>query len=290
MHSHGQLPVADQIASDVYRVYFATRTVDQISRVAAVTIEVGDQAKLLDIQQEPVLEPGEIGTFDEHGVFPACIVNLVDRKRMYYIGWNRGYRAPLFYASIGLAESTDGGNAWRKLSRAPIMARSMHDPCLVTSPHVLWHEGRYRMTYVSGIRWSESGDSLKSHYHIKYAESDDGIDWRRNGIVAIDFADQDETNIARSWVVAGGTRLHMWFGYVRGPTPYRIGYAESDDYIAWRRNDSAAGIDVSDSGWDSEMICYPNVVIHEGRAYMFYNGNAFGRDGFGVAVSDDSLD
>ena len=191
-----------------------------------------------------------------------------------------------FYSSIGLAESMDGGKTWLKWSPAPIMSRSRFDPCLVTSPHVLWHEGRYRMTYVSGIRWSMSGDTLKSHYHIKYADSDDGIAWNRSGIVAVDFADADETNVARSSVIKDGNRLHMWFCYVRGNTPYRIGYAESRDYVTWERNDEAAGIDVSASGWDSEMICYPNISVHGGRAYMFYNGNAFGRDGFGVAVSD----
>ena len=286
IRSHGQLPVADRISSHVYRVYFAGRSAEQVSRIGAATVEMGERVRLLDLTHEPILEPGGIGTFDEHGVFPACIVNMPDRKRMYYIGWNRGYRAPLFYASIGLAESTDGGSTWRKHSPAPIMSRSMYDPCLVTSPHVLWHEGRYRMTYVSGIAWSESGETLKSHYHIKYAESDDGLVWRRSGIVAIDFSDQTETNVARSWVLVDGERLRMWFGYVRGNTPYRIGYAESDDYMSWRRNDSDAGIGVSESGWDSEMICYPNVVVHEGRAYMFYNGNAFGRDGFGAAVSD----
>ena len=142
------------------------------------------------------------------------------------------------------------------------------------------------MTYVSGIRWSMSGDTLKSHYHIKYADSDDGIAWNRSGIVAVDFADAGETNVARSSVIKDGNRLHMWFCYVRGNTPYRIGYAESRDYVTWERNDEAAGIDVSASGWDSEMICYPNISVHGGRAYMFYNGNAFGRDGFGVAVSD----
>jgi hypothetical protein len=151
------------------------------------------------------------------------------------------------------------------------------------------YDRRYRMTYVSGIRWAEDGGTLRSYYHIKYAESLDGIDWHRDGRVVVDFATSDETNIARSWVVPGKSRLHMWFGYVRGVNSYRIGYAHSADYLNWHRNDSAAGIAVSGDGWDSQMICYPNVVVHRSRAYMFYNGNAFGRDGFGVAVCESPL-
>ena len=286
MKSHCQLPVADRVQGNVYRVYFASRDEHQVSRVGCATVELGDGVRLLEVEAKPLLEPGPIGTFDEHGVFPSCIVGLPDRKRMYYIGWNRGVREPLFYAAIGLAESTDGGHSWRKHSLAPIMARSDFDPCLVTSPHVLRHEGRYRMTYVSGIRWAESEGRLTSHYHIKYAESDDGVNWHRDGRIAIDFASPEETNVARSWVIADGKQLRMWFCYVSKGSAYRIGYAESQDYLIWKRDDRAAGITVSEGGWDSEMQCYPNVVSHDGRFYLFYNGNRFGIDGFGAAVRE----
>lgn len=286
MASHCQLPVADQVSGNVYRVYFATRNDRQVSRIGWAAVELGDTVRLLDVSSSPVLEPGSIGTFDEHGVFPSCVVNLHDRKRMYYIGWNRGVRQPLFYAAIGLAESKDGGRSWSKYSKAPVMSRSEFDPCLVTSPHVMHYDGRYRMTYVSGIRWEEEDGRLVSYYHIKYAESADGVGWHRDGHVAVDFSSPLETNVARSWVVAEDDKLRMWFCYVRKGSAYRIGYAESIDYLSWNRDDAAAGISVSSHGWDSEMIGYPNVVSHAGRKYMFYNGNSFGKEGFGVAIED----
>lgn len=286
MKSHCQLPVADHVHGDLYRVYFAARNEEQISRIGWMAVELGDSVRVLDVGATPVLEPGSIGTFDEHGVFPSCVVNFPDRKRMYYIGWNRGARAPLFYASIGLAESVDGGRSWTKYSLAPILARSEFDPCLVTSPHVMHHQGCYLMTYVSGMRWEEDGGRLVSYYHIKYAESDDGVQWRREGRVAIDFASPLETNVARSAVISDAGKFHMWFCYARKGLPYRMGYADSDDYLTWRRDDAAAGITVSPEGWDSEMVCYPNVVVHAGRRYMFYNGNRYGAAGFGAAVMD----
>lgn len=284
MHSHAQVPVADPIRGDLFRVYFATRTREQIPRIGSVVVELGDTVRTLEVGTAPVLEPGPLGTFDEHGVYPSCIVDEPGLKRMYYVGFCRGSRAPMFYASIGLAESLDGGETWRKCSIAPLLDRSEHDPCLVSSPHVVRQGGRYRMTYVSGTRWSEVDGRLQSHYHIKYAESDDGVRWRRDGRVAIDFAGDDETNIARSWVTEEADRLHMLFGYVKRGSSYRLGYAESDDWVSWRRDDSVVGLDVSPSGFDSEMVCYPNVVRHLGRTYLFYNGNRFGQEGFGAAV------
>ena len=44
------------------------------------------------------------------------------------------------------------------------------------------------------------------------------------------------------------------------------------------------GMDVSPNGWDSEMICYPYVFDHGRNRYMLYNGNGYGKTGFGLAV------
>jgi hypothetical protein len=41
--------------------------------------------------------------------------------------------------------------------------------------------------------------------------------------------------------------------------------------------------DVSEEGWDSEMMCYPYVFDHKGERYMLYNGNGYGKSGFGIA-------
>jgi predicted GH43/DUF377 family glycosyl hydrolase len=284
MYSHAQLPTADHIEGDIYRIYFASRTKEQRSHIGYVEIDITNPDNILNVSEEPLLKPGPIGFFDEHGVFPSCIVNLDNRKYMYYIGWNQGVRQPLFYANIGLAISEDGGRTFYRYSKAPVMARGEHDPCLVTSPHVFVEGGIWKMTYVSGVGWEESDGKLKSYYHIKYAESSDGINWKRDGTIAIDFRSKEETNIARSSVIKENGLYKMWYSYVFRNTPYRMGYAESGDGIHWQRKDDQAGIDVSAGGFDSEMICYPNVVIHQGQKYMFYNGNNFGKEGFGLAV------
>jgi len=78
----------------------------------------------------------------------------------------------------------------------------------------------------------------------------------------------------------------MWFSS-RGTedfSTYRIRYSESEDGINWIRKDEEIVIDVSESGWDSEMICYPFIFDHKGERYMLYNGNNYGQSGFGLAV------
>ncbi|MES2281937.1 MAG: hypothetical protein V4542_11040 [Pseudomonadota bacterium] len=283
-HSHAQLPTALVLSGKV-RIFFAARNLQQHSSVDFVDLSLdGERVSFSAYSEQPVLTPGGIGTFDEHGVFPASVVKHNKKYFMYYIGWNQGVEPPLFYATIGLAVSEDGKH-FVKHSVAPIMARSAHDPCLVTSPHVYIDRGVWRMTYVSGTAWTRKTDgTLQSHYHIKYAESENGIDWRREGKVAIDFG-RGETNIARSWVVklADGT-YRMWFSFVSAEIgKYRIGYAESSDGYSWQRNDELAGIDVDD-GQARDMICYPCLFEYCDNRYMVYNGDSFGKNGFGVAI------
>jgi hypothetical protein len=138
------------------------------------------------------------------------------------------------------------------------------------------------MWYVSCTGWNIVDGQIRHHYHIKYAESSDGIHWQRDGRVCIDFKSDDEYAISRPCVVHDPDMYRMWYSY-RGAS-YRIGYAESPDGLVWQRKDEEAGIDVSSEGWDSEMIAYPYVFDHKGRRYMLYNGNGYGKTGIGLAV------
>ena len=77
-------------------------------------------------------------------------------------------------------------------------------------------------------------------------------------------------------------------GFRNDPTKaYRIGHAVSDDLQNWERDDEITGLDVSENDWDSEMMCYPNAFHCEGRTYLLYNGNEFGKRGFGLAALHD---
>ncbi len=282
MLTHASLPVAVRFGNDIYRVYFASRDKQNRSHVGYVEFDIRSPTDVLHICRNPVLAPGPLGHFDDHGVYAASIVEYEQKLFMYYIGWNPGLRRPLFYASIGLAVSEDGGKTFRKISPAPIMARSEFDPCLVTSPFVLFDEGIWRMWYVSGFKWEEREGGLYSLYNIKYAESKDGIHWDRKGRVSVDLR-PGEHNIARPCVVKNNSIYTMWYSYNAGEG-YRIGYAESLDAYVWTRMDNQAEIDVSPSGWDSNALAYPWVFDHGGRKYMLYNGNEFGRGGFGLAI------
>ncbi len=281
MLTHASLPVAHQLKDTLYRVYFASRDSLNRSHVGFFDIDLRNPLEILGECELPVLSPGPLGYFDDFGVYPASIVHTNNDLYLYYIGWSPGSVSPLFYANVGLAVSTDGGFSFSKIRKAPILGRDEIDPWMVTSPCVL-KESLWRMWYVGGLRWDDTVTPWQSYYHIKYAESFDGITWEKKDRVCIEL-NPGEHNIARTRVVRSDGFYEAWYSMNSG-TGYRIGYAESNDGLLWNRRDEASGIDLSKDGWDSEAQAYPYVVDTPIGRYMLYNGNGFGRTGVGIAV------
>ena len=287
--THCWVPFADHRYGDVYRVYFATRNSQNYSQVGWAEIDIYSPSEVLRYSKEPALSLGPLGGFDDSAVLPSWITYADDKKYFWYIAWMQGKRVP-YYASLGLAiSSIDNKNEYVKYLRGPILPRNNIDPYMTASACVLKiRDGFWQMWYLSNTQWRyEKGDSVPlPRYHLKYAESKDGLDWDRRGIVAIDFKDDTEYAISRPSVLIEDGLYKMWYSY-RGEN-YIIGYAESIDGINWQRKDDIVGIDISLDAdeFDSKMIEYPHVFKHHSKKYMLYNGNNFGYDGIGLAVEE----
>lgn len=276
--SHAALPVVFGTGGAL-RLYCSTRDERGRSHVIAGYLDLQRGSATFD--ERLAITLGPLGAFDDNGATSSCTVEHDDRLFQYYTGWNLGVTVP-FYLAVGCAVSKDGGDTFEKFSQAPVLGRSSVDPFLTASPSVLVEDGLWRMWYVSGTEWRVEMNVPHHRYHIKYAESDDGIAWRPTGRVCIDYRDENETSIARPCVLKDGDAYRMW--YCSRGASYRIGYAESADGLEWTRKDEDVHLRQSANGWDSEMQAYPFVFDHGGERHMLYNGNGFGATGIGHAV------
>lgn len=277
--THAALPAVLGVPGG-HRVYFSSRDVENRSHIGyAAAARLAADAPLT-FSSRPVLSPGSLGAFDDAGVTMSCIVPHDGRHFLFYTGWALGVRVP-FYLHTGLAVSDDGGDTCTRLSAAPLLDRVDVDPYLNASPWVLVDDGVWRMWYVSGTGWIDTPSGPQHHYHIKYAESLDGLRWTRTGHVCLDYASSDEYAFGRPCVVKDADGYRMWY-CVRGDR-YRLGYAESRDGLVWARHDDRAGLGPSAEGWDDGMIAYPAVHDAGGRRVLLYNGNGYGRTGIGLA-------
>jgi len=283
---------------DRVRIYFSTRVRDSggkyLSHVAFVDFDK-NLKDIIEISKHKVIELGKLGCFDEHGIFPINILRDGNRVLAYTAGWNRKVSVSVD-ASIGLAISHDEGFTFKKYGDGPILTASLHEPFLVGDPFVVKYEGLYHMWYIFGTKWKKFDENTPPDrvYKIAHSISSDGINWQRESKPIIkDKLNPDECQALPTVFYRNGL-YHMYFCYrhihdfrTQRDKAYRIGYAYSKNLTNWVRDDSSAGIDIAEDGWDSEMQCYPHVFELNDKIYMLYNGNEFGRLGFGVAVLEE---
>lgn len=279
--THAFMPTADVREDGRIRVYFAGLDEAKFGRIGYVDLDAADPSRVLGRSAEPVLDLGPLGTFDDSGVNPSCVLDRNGRKYLYYIGWQRAERVP-YMLFAGLATGDSAGDSFQRAAPVPVLDRTRLEPYSRSAPFVCWEDGRFKAWYWSCVEWTRDGDWTHYNNVVRYAESPDGLDWTAAEEVCI-APEADDYSIGRPWVVRDADRYRMWYSIRSRTRPYRIGYAESHDGLRWTRRDDEVGIGASPQGWDSEMVCFPCVVDAGGRRLMFYNGNRHGETGFGYA-------
>ena len=285
------------VFDDFVRIYFSTRSLDKsagkyLSHIAFVDMQK-NLRDVIRVSDKTVIPLGELGCFDEHGIFPMSVMRYGNVIYGYTCGWNRRVSVSVDTA-IGLAISRDNGLTFQRIGNGPVLAASLHEPCLVGDGFVKVIGDVFHMWYIFGIGWKKfSTDTAPDRtYKIGHAVSSDGINWVKEEArqVIADRLDADESQ-ALPTVIGINGRYHMFFCYRQSSDfrknkdrGYRIGHAYSDDLANWVRDDEHPHLDITNGGWDSEMLCYPHVFECDGKTYLLYNGNEFGRYGFGLAA------
>lgn len=282
------------IFDDFVRVYFSCRPKPDkngqyVSRSAYVDLDRENLFKIKRVGPEPVLELGKLGTFDEFGTYPMSVIKDGDNIYAYYGGWTRCESVP-FNVAIGYAVSKDGGETFKKIGMGPILSYSPDEPFILSGPKIRKYGDTWFLWYIAGKRWKVADGKPEPIYKIRMAYSIDGLNWtKQHKDIILDSLGEDEAQASPD-VIFSHNKYHMFFCYRQASDfrrnkdrSYRIGYAFSYDLLNWTRDDSMAGIDVSEEGWDSEMIAYPHVFELDGTVYLLYLGNQVGRYGFGAA-------
>jgi predicted GH43/DUF377 family glycosyl hydrolase len=282
------------VLEDRVRVYFATRLRDQpnkyVSHIRYVDFDL-ELTRVLDYSRHEVIPSAVAGAFDEHGVFPLNVVKLGERVLGYSNGWSRR-KAVSVETGIGLLESNDRGKTFTRFGTGPVLSATQYEPFLVGDPFVAAVNGKLHMWYIYGQSWKK--DSVtgiqERTYKIADAESTDGVNWKKLNRRLIEDRLGDDECQALPTVLHFDGKYHMFFSYreafgFRGSreSAYRIGYASSNDLNHWARDDEYGGLPRPSEGWDSQMMCYPHVFRVGDNVHLLYNGNEFGRHGFGLA-------
>jgi len=285
--SHGSHPCIIHLEGDRYVLAYTQRDESSRSHIFLSNACVRNGRIELTGQPRLALAPGNPCCFDCDGVISVCFVDCDGSIYLYYVGW-QNLPEGLWICDTGRAVLDPNLLTLRREFPGPVLGRDRTNPLFAAATAFHVTPGSWKTWYNSGIRWERTPAGWKHYYGIHYASSHDGVQWTCEPGMCIPFADEYEYAFGRPSVIQDGDAYYMWFAHraTRDVDAYRMGFAYSADGRVWLRNDALAGLDVSPGGWDSEMVCYPCVFKHRDTFYMLYNGNGYGRTGFGFAVME----
>jgi len=290
--SHAQVPFAFKLNKDVVRIFFSTRDNKSCSCTTFIDVDANEPTKILYIHDKPVLEKGTQGAFDDSGTMPSWFLKEGDKLLLYYTAWNKSVEAS-YRLSIGLAVSEDDGKTFKKMFIGPIMDRNINDPIWVGQPCVIKENDTWEMWYLSCEKIELINNHPEPFYNVKYASSKDGIDWKRLNEICIDFSVGFTDAIGRPCIWKYNNKYWMLHSNRlakdyrdKSNSSYRIVLSESFDGINWIENEEFKMEKICSNDWDGIMNEYTSVLETEvsGEFFVFYNGNGFGKTGFGYFI------
>ena len=284
MNSHAQVPTPI-VVDDIIRIFFASRKENNESKISFLDVRKDDPREIVYIHEKPILLNGPPGSFDEHGLMPSSIYKYKDIYYLYYSGWSRRTSVP--YSNLtGIAKSKDCIK-FEKIFEGPILSTNKLEPFSATSPCVQRLNNDFLMFYCSGTDWIKINGKFEHTYDIKLARSRDCLNWTQNGKTIIPQSSKKEA-ITRPFLMINEDSYYMFYcfrgsdDFRDGLESYKIGYSYSRDLVEWIRKDNVNFEGIQEN-WESNMMAYPSILSNGEKTYMFYNGNGFGKAGFGFA-------
>jgi hypothetical protein len=168
---------ADTSYEDKLRLYYSARDKQGRCQASFIDLDSTNLSNILYVHPDPILDLGEPGTFDDCGIMPTWFMQNGAEKWLYYIGWTVRNTIP-YHNALGLASSRDGIHFTKKFT-GPIISTTATEPFFNGSACFLFDEGKYKVWYLNCTHWIEDAEVMEPCYHIKYAESTDGINWNR---------------------------------------------------------------------------------------------------------------
>lgn len=274
---YAQCPVVENVSKNILRIYFASRNDQNKSFITYVDVENKPPFYLLYDHKQPISDLGQPGMFDEDGMIPSSIGSYGGKRYLYYTGWSKRSGPKILYEnSVGALEINDNGS-YDKVSTGPLISKSINVPFFCG--HLTIDSETTNVGYILNCWQWVNGDP---NYIVSEAVTRDGLRWDVIEGVAISTKG-DEGGIC-SVNRIGDKRIYCvrnWKDFRNNhENSYSIQYSELVNEN-WVRRGVVPGLEKTGDlkQWDGMMNCYPFIYNN----YIFYNGNEFGKTGFGYA-------
>lgn len=283
------VPITYLVDEKTLRIFLGMCDADNVGRIGYIDVNPENPSEILDYSENPCLDIGKDGCFDDNGVLPSGILEEDGKLYILYSGYQLTKKVP-YLIFAGIAVSEDKGKTFTRLSNSPFLDRNHDEYSIRAAVNVRKKSnGIYDVLYLGGSEWIDKDGHLMPSYDIKYKSLKlnkirDILNDFSSPITAISLKDDDEFALAMPQVFIENNVHKMIYSIRLKSKGYKMGYAESyDEGTTWIRKDDQIDLDVSKSGWDSEMICFGHLQTIKDKTYIFYCGNHYGIGGMGYA-------
>ncbi|PML92248.1 hypothetical protein [Vibrio breoganii] len=281
--SHSALQPTPIVLKDRVRVFIGSRDDSGTSRIGYVDLSIEDPTKVIGYSNKPVLDIGSDGCFDESGVVPSALVKHEKKLYMYYAGYQLGSKVR-FSVLGGLAISEDNGESFIRAKKTPVFERTDTETIFRVPHSVIYSNDTWKAWYGGGSHFISGENKTLPVYDIRYTESNDPMSFSGTGTTLL-TTNKDEYRLGRPYFYKrSDSEYYLFYGFSTEANPYNLGFAFSTDAIHWQRRDTEFKLNRTNHDWDNEMTAYPSVFNIKDKVYMLYNGNEYGKYGFGIAV------
>jgi predicted GH43/DUF377 family glycosyl hydrolase len=283
--THAQAPSAILLDEQTIRVFVGAWDELFVPRIGSIDLDADDPSRVLGWSENPVLDVGRDGCFDEAGVFPAHVLKVGDWVYFYYTGFQEGQKIR-HYNFGGLALSQDGGRTFRRVSEAPVLDRTDEGLFVRAGQSILIEDAVFRTVYSAGSGWTHVGGKDRPNYDVFYQESPDGVTYAKAGQRILQADTTVEHGLGRPQLVKIRGRYYIFYTRRTLDMKYHMGCAVSDDCQHWTRMDAWLGEGIphgQPGAFDCDMVYFPCVLDTGRKTFLFYSGNYFGQGGLGYA-------
>lgn len=237
-------------------------------------------------QNNPVLDVGSEGEWDENSIIGGYVVIVDTIFHMWYTGhsgsdFGSNYR-------IGHATSVDGVT-WEKDATNPVLdlgPDGSWDDVFIAGGHV-FHDGTRFHIYYSGFNGGPE------NVRCGHATSPNGIAWTKddqNPVLSYETGSWDYPRVDLPSVIFDGKAYHMWYNGGHHFSDWHIGYAKSLDGSQWTKHSANPVLNGTPDSWDAASVGFCSVIDSAGVKYkMWYSGCNSGQNGcIGYAEMDAS--
>jgi len=285
--SHAWVPTPIMISKSKCKIFYAGRDKNNQSHIGSFEIDLNKPYKILNVSKSPILSLGKLGYFDDSAVIPCQVFYFKNKYYLFYVGWTQGKKIP-YMASIGLACSKNLSKKFKRYSEAPIIGRTNEDPIFAASCFVKKEKNYFKIYYTSNLRWQANRGILTPKYLIKEGFSKNLINWKFKK-VALSHK-RNEVALTRPWILDTKKNKSVMiysFGKIKKKkNNYKIGMALPIKG-RWKRLDSKVKVINNFDKFDLNTQEYAASVKFNGRNYVFYNGDNFGKNGIGLAIMEE---